>query len=313
MVDNSYQIDAVLTWVDGQDPLHKIKLSKYISDKSLLKTEGVRTRYDQVDEIEFAVKSIQKYASFVKNIYIITDDQTPNFLKKQNSYPNVKLISHKEIFKGYESFLPTFNSRPIETLMYKIPGLSEHFIYLNDDYFLIKDCKVEDFFIKGLPVLRGKWKRIENTHFFGKLKLKLKSTNSHKASQQKGAELHGFKKFYKFFHTPAPLRKSTFENYFSKNPDIEKENVSYRFRDYNQFTVQSLINHLEIKNNSCILKSPKELVFLQNYNKSYTKIKSILQKAEKTSYSKFLCLQGLDRCSPAKLNLIKNWLINIMN
>lgn len=302
-------IDAVLTWVDGHDPKHEQKLLQYIEDKTLIKTEDVKTRYNQVNEIEFAVKSILKFAPFVRNIFIVTDNQTPDFLKKTNQFPSVKIISHLEIFKGYEAFLPTFNSRPIETLIYKIPDLSEHFIYLNDDYFFIKECKREDFFKNGLPVLRGSWKLIDEFYWFGRLKLKYKKKpSSHKAAQQKGAKLIGFKKFYKFYHTPAPLRKSTFSNYFKDNPEIEKKNVSFRFRNLEQFTMQSLINHIEIKNKTCVLKSSKKLVFIQNYNKSFDKIKSILKRANNSNNKKFLCLQGLDRCPKEKLDYIISWL-----
>lgn len=305
-MNKNFPIDAVLTWVDGFDPNHQKKLLKYIDDKKSIYAEGVKTRYNQVNEIEFAVKSILKYASFVRNIFIVTDNQTPSFLRNEH-YDNVKIVDHKEIFKGYEKYLPTFNSRPIETLLYKIEGLSEHFIYLNDDYFFVDYCKPEEFFKEGKPVLRGKWKFIDEYYWFGKLKLKYKKKpSSHKAAQQKGAKIIGFKKFYKFYHTPAPLRKSTFKTFFSKNLDIEQKNVSYKFRNLEQFTMQSLINHIEIKNDFCVFKKPNDLVFIQNYKKSFFSLKRKLNKANKSK--KFLCLQGLDRCPEDKLKYIKNWL-----
>ena len=76
-------------------------------------------------------------------------------------YSKVKIIDHKVIFKGFEEFLPVFNSNSIETMVYKIPDLSEHFIYFNDDLFLIKETKPSDFFRDGNPVLRGKWSRFD--------------------------------------------------------------------------------------------------------------------------------------------------------
>ena len=61
-------------------------------------------RYDQVNEIEFSVKSILKYAKFIRNIYIVTDNQTPEFLKDDKkltiNIPTVSIIDHKDLFEG---------------------------------------------------------------------------------------------------------------------------------------------------------------------------------------------------------------------
>jgi hypothetical protein len=155
---NNFPIDAVLTWVNGNDDTHNLKMSSYIEKDIEIKNKKFRTRFDQVNEIEYSVKSILKFAPFIRNIYIVTDNQTPLFLINNNNYKNVFIIDHEEIFSGFEDFLPTFNCRPIETQLYKIPDLSEHFIYFNDDMFLINNTSPNDFFINGLPVLRGKWK-----------------------------------------------------------------------------------------------------------------------------------------------------------
>lgn len=309
-MNKNFPIDVVFTWVNGNDLAHRKKMLEFVKDKSSAQKIDFRTRFDQVNEIEYAVKSVLKYASFVRKIFIVTDNQVPDFLK-QSSYSNIKIIDHKEIFNGYEEYLPTFNSISIENLIYKIPNLSEHFIYLNDDYFLINKCKREDFFKNGLPVLRGKWKFIEEFYWLGKLKLTCKKKlSSHKTVQKNGAKLIGFKKFYKFYHTPAPFRKSVFQEYFKEYKDLEKKNISFRFRDLEQFTIQTLINHLEIKNKTCYFKSPNDLLFIQNYSKSFFRLKKKLLIAEKNK--KFLCLQGLDRCPKDKLDFIIQWLNKVM-
>src|SRR5690606_13061595 len=48
-------------------------------------------------------------------------------------------------------FLPSFNSNVIEIYMHKIPGLTEHFVYFNDDFFIINNVGKERFFKNGLP------------------------------------------------------------------------------------------------------------------------------------------------------------------
>ncbi|MHB1107018.1 MAG: Stealth CR1 domain-containing protein, partial [Lutibacter sp.] len=105
-----FEIDAVIAWVDGNDEAHLNKMTNYVEDKSKLGNQQFRTRFDQVNEIEFSVKSILKYAPFVRNIFIVSDGQTPLFLKNHiEKYAKVKIVDHKEIFKGFESYAPTFN------------------------------------------------------------------------------------------------------------------------------------------------------------------------------------------------------------
>ena len=111
------QIDAVITWVDGKDEAHLQKMLPFLEDKSQVKNKNFRTRFDQVEEIRFTVQSILKYAPFIRNIYIVTDNQVPNFIKNktQGTFENVFIVDHVAIFKEDLDFLPVFNCRPIET------------------------------------------------------------------------------------------------------------------------------------------------------------------------------------------------------
>ena len=304
----THNIDAVILWVNGNDDKHKIKISKYVDNKNDISLTKFRTRFDQVNEIKFTIDSILKFAPYIENIHIITDEQTPKFLKKReinDYYEKVLIIDHKVVFKGFEEFLPTFNCRPIETCMHRIPGLAEHFIYFNDDFFLIKHTKPTDFFRNGLPVLRGKWLKFDKDIFYKKFK---KIRVGHKKAQQKAAQLVGLKKYYNFKHTPHPLRKSTFKTYFNNNPNIFIENIKYRFRNKNQFTPQGLANHIEIKNKSCVLISDLELLYMRSYTKPLFWIKFIfLLNGNK---KRFLGLQSLDQCPSKTLKFLSKWIEN---
>ena len=70
---------------------------------------------------------------------------------------------NKEIFKGYEKYLPTFNIRSIDAVLHRLAELSEKFIYFNDDMFLIKKSSPEEWFVKNKAVLRGNWSQTYNT------------------------------------------------------------------------------------------------------------------------------------------------------
>jgi len=303
-----HNIDAVILWVNGNDQKHKIKISNYVDNKSEISLTKFRTRFDQVNEIKFTIDSILKFAPYIENIHIITDEQTPEFLEKIDNndyYKKVSIVDHKVVFKDFEQFLPTFNCRPIETCMHRIPGLAEHFIYFNDDFFLIKHTKPTDFFRNGLPVLRGKWLKFDKDIFYKKFK---KIRVGHKKAQQKAAQLVGLKKYYNFKHTPHPLRKSTFKTYFNNNPNIFIENIKYRFRNKNQFTPQGLANHIEIKNKSCVLISDLELLYMRSYTKPLFWIKFIfLLNGNK---KRFLGLQSLDQCPSKTLKFLSKWIEN---
>ena len=142
MKNRSYPIDAVITWVDGNDKQHKAKRMKY-GNSAMFKAEDVAgsTRFTSVGEIFYCVASIHRFAPWINKIYIVTDGQDPHvksFIEKNFSRQiPIEIVDHKTIFKGYEEFLPTFNSISIESLTWRIPGLSEHYIEFNDDFMLV--------------------------------------------------------------------------------------------------------------------------------------------------------------------------------
>lgn len=306
------KIDAVITWVNGNDDNHINKINKYVKIKEKINSQGFRTRYDQVEEIKYCVNSIIKYASFIRNIYIVTDNQIPEFCKnkKEGEYENVFIVDHKTVFGGDSHNLPVFNSRAIETKLYKTPNLSEHFIYFNDDMFLLKKVKISDFFIDNKPVIRGSWKKFNEDIFYKpsvNSPKQLKRT-SHKKAQEKGAKILGYKKFFKFHHIPSPLRKSTIEKFLTQNRELEVSNIKHKFRSTEQFIIQGLANHIEIKNNTCILKKDYQLVFFKNYKKPFFWIKFKLNRISKRKNKLFLNMQSLDQCPNDKLAFILNWL-----
>ena len=298
-------IDAVIPWVDGNDKNHQLKMIPYLDDKSIINSEKFRTRFDHVNEIEFAINSILTFAPFIRTIFIVTDDQIPQFLNNTEVSKKISIIDHKIIFAGYEKYLPTFNNRPIETCIHRIPDLAEHFIYFNDDTFLINPTKPDDFFINGLPVLRGKWTKFDEDKIKSIFKAPKKG---HKTAQQQAAKKVGFKRYFRFRHTPHPMRKSIFENYFEEHKEIFIENIKYRFRSPNQFTPQGLANHIEIKNKTCFLKKELQLLYFRSYKKPLFWYRYKFNNIN-TNYL-FLGLQSLDRCEPKILQFLLNWLKN---
>lgn len=153
-------IDLVYLWVDGNDPewLEKKHLFTSIPSKSI--EADAAGRYANNDELKYSLRSVEKHAPWIRNIYIVTDNQKPEWLN--TDHPKIKVIDHKDILPT--EVLPTFNSCVIEYFLYKIPNLSEYFLYANDDCFFNADLSPDYFFEKdGYPIvclkrkLLGKW------------------------------------------------------------------------------------------------------------------------------------------------------------
>ena len=139
------EIDFVIAWVDGSDKTWQESKAKY-DTKNKNENNGV-VRYRDWDELKYWFRGVEKYAPWVNKIYFVTCGQKPKWLDENN--PKLVLVNHKDYMK--EDYLPTFSANPIELNFHRIKGLSEHFVYFNDDMFIINPVKEEAFFKKGLP------------------------------------------------------------------------------------------------------------------------------------------------------------------
>ena len=303
-------VDAVITWVDGEEQKHKEKINRYASN-TIKKNNGFSSRYAQVNEIQFCVHSILKHANFIRNIFIVTDNQIPKFFadEKSHLYRKIKIVDHTEIFGDNKPLLPVFNSRSIETKIHRIPGLAEHFIYFNDDMILLRPVSKSDFFENNLPVLRVKWKPFKENIFYKKLRFKKKINQSgHVYAQEKGAKILGFHRLFKFHHTPQPMRISTIKSFFSNNNGLEEFNSSFKFRSAEQFLTQGVANHLEIKNGSCRILNDYQMVHFRSYHKPIIWLKFKLTYFCNKKNRLFLNLQDLGLCPHSKQTYFIKWL-----
>lgn len=162
-------IDIVYTWVDGNDPKWLTNKKKYVSQRKkkakLDQSSHEKCRYQNIDELKYSLRSVFKFATFVRKIFIVTAGQTPSWfeqeLNRNKQASKIKIISHETIFpKPLEKYLPTFNSIAIEMNLHRIPDLAEHFIYMNDDVFFGRKVYPEHFItLSGKPkvFLRDKY------------------------------------------------------------------------------------------------------------------------------------------------------------
>ena len=306
-------VDAVITWVDGQDPVHQNKRANALARLDLSMPEGAApTRFNQCGELDYSVASIFRFAPWIRTIYIVTDAQTPSVMKKWIGTPfekKIKLIDHREIFYGFEDCLPTFNSLTIECMLWRIQGLSEQFIYLNDDCSLIRPVTYDDFFQGKKVVLRGEW-RVQSDkkllrHF---LKTPVEPELFRKV-QETSAQMAGYhKQFFQFEHAPFPLKIKTFEEYFENNQEVMCENIRYTFRDRMQFWPLSLILHLEMKHKNAVFDQSLRAVSVHGTCHSLKKIQQRLSSADKNKQTAFVCMQSIDEAPMATQSIMLEWL-----
>lgn len=140
-------IDAVICWVDNQDPSWQAAFAQYKHEANE-STATHAARFNNADELRYCLRSMRLYLPWLRKVWVITMQQRPAWWI-ESSYAT--LVSHGDIMPA--SALPTFNSLAIETCMHRIPGLSERFIYLNDDFFFGRPVPEACFFNKQIMVL----------------------------------------------------------------------------------------------------------------------------------------------------------------
>jgi hypothetical protein len=140
----NFPIDVVYTWVNDKDQDWAKERSLYAGTSTLTTRANHDERFKNRDELRYSMRSVEMFAPFVRNIFLVTNGQVPDWLDLQN--PKIKVVPHSEIYRNKED-LPTFNSSSIETQLHHIEGLAEHFIYFNDDVFLGNFCTPDDFFL----------------------------------------------------------------------------------------------------------------------------------------------------------------------
>ena len=143
---NSKNRDSLFQFknANGNDVSYKIYRAKIVWDLGDPFTEDVaENRFYDNDELKYSFRSLEKYAPWIRNVFLVTNGQIPTWLNLSN--PKIRLITHDQIFKN-KSHLPTFSSPAIESHLHRINGLSKRFLYFNDDVLLLKKIYPDDFY-----------------------------------------------------------------------------------------------------------------------------------------------------------------------
>lgn len=321
---NSDSIDAVISWVDGSDPVHRRKREQASNDprrpsKRPIAAGRIRERFQDNGELQYCIASIGAFAPWVRTIHLITDNQRPHFLSHEltEKYA-IKIVDHSEIFHQYEWALPTFNSATIETAMWRIPGLSHRFIYFNDDLALLQPVTPQDFFLDDKVICRGAWSpsigagglQYWSSQFLSWLSRNMMGINRtmHLLRQRSAARLAGMRYVYfRTQHTPHPIRVSTLQDYFYHYPANFENNVRFPFRDASQFLPVSLAYHLELMRGSGLVRDESDLLTVDVARDSESLLSRKIDMINHFQF-RFLCLSDLGGLSARLRNRLHHTL-----
>ena len=292
-------IDAVITWVNGSDKNHLIMRKHYMaqSEKPLHKNAINPHRWICSDEIFYCLKSIEYHAPWTRKIWIIVDEKAPDLSSLSDFLQSkIHITYHHEIFVGFEDILPTFNSLAIETMLWRIEGLAEQFMYFNDDVFLTAPLAPQDVFVDKKPVLRGRW--MNYSYLEHDLIQQDNPANFNHYMQINAAKMMGFKanRLFNAAHVVHPVLRSRMKQLFNENPEAFLTNIKHRFRDLTQFLPQGLHNHFSISNGQAVFHPSHDHLHIESGQGSGQPAKEVwalLNPITETNNIKMLCINDL--------------------
>ncbi len=301
-VGSTARIDAVITWVDGGDPLHRAKRQHYQTGSRHGANATNPHRWACNDELSYCLRSIANHAPWIGRIWIVTDAQTPDLSRLPRSLADrITIVDHLTVFAGHEDVLPTFNSLAIETLLWRIPGLAERFVYFNDDVFLTGPLAPGDLFCGDAPVLRGGW--VDYRGIAADPASRDDPALLHPLTQINAAALAGFgaERLFRAAHVVHPLRRSMMKRLYDDHRSAFLDNIGHRFRCVSQFLPQGLHNHAWIATGDAVLNTAEDHLHLRTgavHDDPLPDVRALLARALQPQF-KFLCVNDLPQVEAA--------------
>lgn len=273
MQKNQERIDFVMPWVDGSDPAWRAEKNKYSSGD---KEDAAEERFRDWDNLKYWFRGVEKYAPWVGRVHFITWGHLPGWLN--TDHPKLHIVKHEDYIPA--EYLPCFSSHPIELNLHRMEGLSEQFVYFNDDFFILNDIAATDFFEEGLPcdmlafqpvVANPANPVMSHIYLNNSLTLCEHFNKRENVKKQPGNYFKiGYPPLYFFYnmlelvfplytgfytvHGPSPFLKSSFFEVWDKEREVLEKTSSHKFRseeDVSQYLIrewQKLSGNFKAKN-----------------------------------------------------------------
>nr|WP_181762557.1 stealth family protein [Pseudarthrobacter sp. B4EP4b] len=235
--DISFDIDLVFSWVDGSSPEYIAARRSQQQGVVLGEGDDHEARFRQINELKYALRSVYMFAPWIRRIFIATDSPAPAWLA---DHPAVTIVRSEEFFAD-PAVLPTHNSQAVECQLHHIEGLSEHFLYSNDDMFFGRAVGPDMFFTPG-----GITKFIE-----AETRIGLGENAAERSGFENAARVNRKLLWNRFGrittrhleHTAAPLRRSLVEQMEQEFPEEFRKTAASRFRAADNISVTNSFYH----------------------------------------------------------------------
>lgn len=235
--DVTFDIDLVFSWVDGTDPEFRARRATQLSGRVVGEGDDADARIRQIDELKYALRSVNMFAPWIRRIFIATDSAPPAWLAE---HPKITIVPAVEHFSD-PAVLPTYNSHAVESQLHNIPDLSEHFLYSNDDMFFGRPLKASMFFSPG-----GVSRFIE-----AKTRIGLGTNDTSRSGFENAARVNRqllLERFGQIItrhleHTAAPLRKSVLLEMEQEFPEDFARTQASTFRASTDISVTNSLYH----------------------------------------------------------------------
>ncbi|SDQ35544.1 Stealth protein CR1, conserved region 1 [Arthrobacter crystallopoietes] len=281
--DIDFEIDIVFSWVDGNDPAYQAARRKRMEGVILGEGDDADARFRQINELKYALRSVYMFAPWIRNIYIATDSPVPEWLNAE--HPAINIVRSEEHFKD-PSVLPTHNSQAVEAQLQHIDGLSEHFLYSNDDMFFGRAVGPHVFFSPG-----GITKFIEASTRIG-----LGDNHLDRSGFENAARVNR-KLLYERFgrittrhleHCAAPLRKSVLLEMEKEFAAEFQATAASRFRAKDNISVtNSLYHYYALLTGRAVTQTEAKVKYIDTT--MYSGLKSLAKLLKKRNHD-FFCL-----------------------
>lgn len=288
-------MDIVITYVNGLDPEWQKSYARTVGKPVLEK------RFRDWGTLPFLFRAIEKNVPFVRNVYLVvaSESQVPQWINRDS----VSVVLHKDIIP--ERFLPVFNSTAIEMFLHKIPGLSEEFVYFNDDIFPMRGCCENTFFVGGKARIGMKKRLILGGNTFNH---HIKNSDAlARRSAGLGKTLTSLRPQHCCY---CLLRSACEELYELKAKEIEdsvtplRQNWNhniYLYQDYIHHTGRSVNSRMSKKHFSLAVSGIEKICgFIETPDRDFVCINDVEMSVEKFNVSRSRILASFEKAFPTK-------------
>lgn len=289
------EIDFVVLWVDGSQKEWIEEFNRYLPLYSSKRINVGVERYRDNGFLKYWFRGVEKFAPWVRKVHLVTANQRPEWINP--SCPKLNLVNHGDYIR--EEFLPLFNSSAIEIGIHKIPGLAEHFVYFNDDFFLIDKINPDFYFSKdGLPkdsaildnIPNDTWghclmnneieleRIIDKNNLYQKNKAKFFSPVYKRRIFQnifRVKRLHNC--YLAYNHFSQPYQKKTFEAVWEKSAKSLEETLKNRYRTEQDLT-HYLFREYAIFNGNFVPVNNQERRYMYDYSHDISQLAEAIKQ-----------------------------------